>query len=51
LDRGYYYFRNIGILLGGGRNLDFETENTTDFGQTEIVQKKVEQLKVILPKK
>jgi glycine/D-amino acid oxidase-like deaminating enzyme len=53
LDRGYYYFRNIGdrILLGGGRNLDFETENTTEFGQTEIVQKKLEQLlkEVILP--
>jgi glycine/D-amino acid oxidase-like deaminating enzyme len=53
LDRGYYYFRNIGdrILLGGGRNLDFETENTTAFGQTEIVQKKLEQLlkEVILP--
>jgi glycine/D-amino acid oxidase-like deaminating enzyme len=53
LDRGYYYFRNIGdrILLGGGRNLDFETENTTEFGQTEIVQKKLEDLlkKVILP--
>ena len=54
LDRGYYYFRNIGdrILLGGGRNLDFDTENTTDFGLTEIVQKKLEQLlkEVILPK-
>lgn len=53
LDRGYYYFRNIGdrILLGGGRNLDFEAENTTEFGQTEIVQKKLEDLlkKVILP--
>ena len=53
LDRGYYYFRNIDnrILLGGGRNLDFETENTTEFGQTEIVQKKLEDLlkKVILP--
>lgn len=53
LDKGYYYFRNIGdrILLGGGRNLDFETENTTEFGQTEIVQKKLEDLlkKVILP--
>lgn len=53
LDRGYYYFRNIGdrILLGGGRNLDFETENTTEFGHTEIVQKKLEDLlkKVILP--
>ncbi|MBQ0907521.1 FAD-binding oxidoreductase [Flavobacterium sp. F-328] len=54
LDKGYYYFRNIGdrILLGGGRNLDFETENTTQLGQTEIVQKKLEQLlkEVILPR-
>ncbi|MCF6139986.1 FAD-binding oxidoreductase [Flavobacterium sp. K77] len=53
LDKGYYYFRNIGdrILLGGGRNLDFEAENTTQLGQTEIVQKKLEQLlkEVILP--
>jgi glycine/D-amino acid oxidase-like deaminating enzyme len=52
-DRGYYYFRNIGdrILLGGGRNLDFETETTTEFAQTEIVQNKLEQLlkEVILP--
>jgi len=53
LDRGYYYFRNINnrILLGGGRNLDFETETTTEFGETEIIQKKLEDLlkKVILP--
>jgi glycine/D-amino acid oxidase-like deaminating enzyme len=53
LNKGYYYFRNVGdrILLGGGRNLDFETETTTEFGQTEIVQKKLEDLlkKVILP--
>jgi glycine/D-amino acid oxidase-like deaminating enzyme len=53
LDRGYYYFRNIEnrILLGGGRNLDFETETTTEFGQTKIVQNKLEDLlkNVILP--
>ena len=53
LDKGYYYFRNIGdrILLGGGRNLDFEGESTTDFGQTEIIQNRLEQLlkEVILP--
>jgi glycine/D-amino acid oxidase-like deaminating enzyme len=53
LDRGYYYFRNIGdrILLGGGRNLAFEEETTTEMGQTEIIQKKLEQLlkEVILP--
>jgi glycine/D-amino acid oxidase-like deaminating enzyme len=53
LDQGYYYFRNIGdrILLGGGRNLDFKTETTTEFGQTKIVQNKLEDLlkNVILP--
>jgi hypothetical protein len=52
LDRGYYYFRNIGDrILGGGRNLDFDVENTTEFAQTEIVQNKLEELlkEVILP--
>ncbi|WP_400075639.1 NAD(P)/FAD-dependent oxidoreductase [Winogradskyella sp. R77965] len=46
LDRGYYYFRNIDnrILLGGGRNLDFITEETSDFGETEIIQNKLEEL-------
>ncbi|MBF8149153.1 FAD-binding oxidoreductase [Winogradskyella sp. F6397] len=46
LDEGYYYFRNIDnrILLGGGRNLDFKTEETTEFGQTEIIQQKLEDL-------
>lgn len=31
---GFYYFRNIKnrILLGGGRSLDFKTENTSSFG-------------------
>jgi hypothetical protein len=38
-------------LLGGGRNLDFETETTTEFAQTEIIQNRLEQLlkEVILP--
>jgi len=46
LDQGYYYFRNIDnrILLGGGRNLDFKTEETTNFGETEIIQNKLEEL-------
>jgi glycine/D-amino acid oxidase-like deaminating enzyme len=37
---GYYYFRNIDgrILFGGGRNLDFEAEETWDFGHTELVK-------------
>ena len=46
LDEGYYYFRNIDnrILFGGGRNLDFTTEETTEFGQTELVQNKLEEI-------
>jgi gamma-glutamylputrescine oxidase len=37
---GYYYFRNIDdrILFGGGRNLNFEIEETWDFGHTEVVK-------------
>lgn len=53
LDKGYYYFRNIGnrILFGGGRNLDFEGETTSEFGETELIQTRLEQLlkEVILP--
>ncbi len=53
IDKGYYYFRNIDdrILLGGGRNLAFETETTTELGQTELIQNRLEELlkEVILP--
>ena len=53
LDKGYYYFRNIDnrILFGGGRNLDFKAEETTEFGQTELIQNKLESIlkTVILP--
>ncbi|MXN93249.1 FAD-dependent oxidoreductase [Flavobacterium sp. Sd200] len=53
IDRGYYYFRNVGdrILFGGARNLDFEGENTTSFGNTAIIQNQLEKLlrEVILP--
>ncbi len=53
LDKGYYYFRNFEnrILLGGGRNLDFEGETTTEFSLTEKIQNKLEDLlkNVILP--
>ena len=40
LDRGYYYFRNIGnrILFGGARNLDFKCETTTEINTTPIIQ-------------
>ena len=46
LEQGYYYFRNIDqrILIGGGRNLDFKSESTMEFGQTSIVQSKLEDL-------
>lgn len=53
LDRGYYYFRNIDnrILIGGGRNLDYKGEETTEFNQTAIIQNKLEALlkTIILP--
>lgn len=53
IDKGYYYFRNIGnrILLGGGRNLDFECETTTELGETALIQNRLEFLlkEVILP--
>ncbi len=45
IDHGYYYFRNIDnrILFGGGRNLDLKAEETLQFGQTELVQNKLEE--------
>lgn len=52
-DEGYYYFRNLGnrILLGGARNQDFETEETTNFDTTEFLQNHLEKFlkEVILP--
>jgi gamma-glutamylputrescine oxidase len=47
LDRGYYYFRNIHnrVLFGGGRNLDFEGETTTEIQVTKMIQ---DQLKSLL---
>ncbi len=46
-DCGYYYFRNVEdrILLGGGRNLDFEGEETT---KLETTQQIVDALKELL---
>ncbi len=53
LDAGYFYFRNVGdrILLGGGRNLDFKAEQTTEFGTTTLVQNELFKLlnEIILP--
>lgn len=46
LDKGYYYFRNIDnrILFGGGRNLDFKTEETTELGLTQLIQNQLEDI-------
>jgi gamma-glutamylputrescine oxidase len=53
MESGYYYFRNIGnrILFGGGRNLDFIGETTTEFETTDIIQEKLKQYlsEIILP--
>lgn len=52
-DKGFYYFRNIDnrVLIGGGRNLDFNSEETFEIGETEIVQKELRRLltEIILP--
>lgn len=42
---GFYYFRNIEnrVLFGGGRNLDFESETTTELETSELIQKDLEQ--------
>jgi glycine/D-amino acid oxidase-like deaminating enzyme len=39
-DKGYYYFREIDgrVLLGGGRNLDFEGEATISFDLSILIQ-------------
>lgn len=53
-DRGYYYFRDVEgrILLGGGRNLAREAEQTDEFGTTELIRNALLQLlqNIILPK-
>lgn len=43
-DEGYYYFRNLGdrVIFGGGRNLDFDKETTTDFELNERIQKQLD---------
>jgi len=52
-DKGYYYFRNYGdrVIYGGGRNMDFEAEETTEFEINESIFNNLKkQLKeVILP--
>lgn len=40
MDEGYYYFRNVGnrVLFGGGRNLDFNAEETFEMRTSEKIQ-------------
>jgi glycine/D-amino acid oxidase-like deaminating enzyme len=53
MESGYYYFRNVGnrILFGGGRNLDFAGETSTEFETTLLIQEKLKQYlsELILP--
>jgi glycine/D-amino acid oxidase-like deaminating enzyme len=46
LDQGFYYFRNVGqrVLIGGGRNLAFDTEATSEMALTATIQSALEQL-------
>jgi|694.fasta_scaffold02897_3 glycine/D-amino acid oxidase-like deaminating enzyme len=42
-NEGYIYFRNIDdrVLIGGGRNLNFEKETTTEFGITSEIKNEI----------
>lgn len=52
-DRGFFYFRNIDgrILLGGGRNLAEQEEQTDEFGTTELIRQALLDMlhRVVLP--
>ncbi len=54
-EKGFNYFRNIDgrIMIGGGRNIDFHKENTTDHGiNLKIKKKLIDDLKkFIIPNK
>jgi gamma-glutamylputrescine oxidase len=53
IEEGYYYFRNYGkrVIFGGGRNLDFASEETGEFLKNEaIIAELISKLdNVILP--
>lgn len=52
-DKGYYYFRELDgrVLFGGGRNLDFSGEATTDIALKHSIQQDLEEKlrTIILP--
>lgn len=45
-ERGYVYFRNVGrrLLLGGGRHIALQEEQTPEFGLSQRIQDYLEQL-------
>lgn len=53
MDEGYYYFREVDgrVLIGGGRNIDFEGEKTTAMVVTETIQSALEDklTNIVLP--
>ena len=50
---GYYYFRNIDgrILFGGGRNIDFDGETTTEMQNSDNIMSALKEMlgNIILP--
>ena len=46
MDRGYYYFRNVGkrLLLGGARNMDINGENSEELITTKNIQNELERV-------
>ena len=44
VDEGFYYLRNVGnrLLFGGGRNIDFQTEESTEFALNTAIQNALE---------
>lgn len=52
-DKGYLYFRSLGtrILIGGGRNMDFDGETTTELNTTPFIQEYLEKYlrEVVVP--
>jgi len=52
-DEGYFYFRNIDnrLLIGGGRNYNFQQENSAEITVTEDIQNAIENVlsTIVLP--
>lgn len=53
LEEGYYYFRELDgrVLIGGGRQLDFAGETSTDFRFNDRIQHELEEMlrQLVLP--